>query len=57
MSDISKLNVAGVEYDIKDQTAREAIEALQTEVEGMKTDLTGATATVDEILETIGGEG
>lgn len=50
MSEISELNINGIDYTIKDAAARAAIENIQTA-------LIGATELTDEILETIGGEG
>lgn len=48
MSDISKLTIEGIEYDIKDETARADIEVIRQE-------LVGASTIADEILEILGG--
>ena len=48
MSDISKLTIEGIEYDIKDETARADIEAIREE-------LMGTSAMADEVLDVLDG--
>lgn len=48
MSNISKLTIEGIEYDIKDETAR-------TDIENIREELMGTSAMADEILDVLDG--
>ena len=48
MSDISKLTIEGIEYDIKDEIAR-------ADIEDIRTELMGTSVMADEILDVLDG--
>lgn len=53
MSDVSKLNVAGTTYTIKDGVARVDILSLNTEIDNIKTAISDTNASYNSNTETI----
>lgn len=53
MSDVSKLNVGGITYTIKDSVAREDISSVNTEIDNIKIAIADTNASYNANTETI----